>query len=1646
MRIQQKLINNPGNFYRTIYGIIAIIIISCSIIAYNTPPTVFSPEQEVKSQPRLMKQASLEQKQVSSQIPNNLLNLLSEEDRKKLEEYEQYYTDFSGFDLEALEAYEQKLEQMKDPEQHSKNAYDYFTNHWVPEETTYNISSNELPNFEESLKSVFFEDWVKKPSYSLLDESGGETQSITSQDDQKIETIKNTTVDGYELIEKTIITPNQEITQRSVISEDYNITEVTEVVGKPRITIMEPDFSGFNRFQVPILSQAEVSAGGGGSSAEDVEWLNHTLDIKIGYEWDLPDFNYYLSLSAVIVRFRAWAFFEAGFHFIFPVRLIIEYPAEVIEGGQYHLKVTLIPLDIPDYNEFEIKFLLDVGAALDRIALGFYWGSTTVRVWLLFTTITVTVPVPIFYWYWKQEYNWPLVYWYFERNESYATPLAGDHIQINLGVDLDILPILAQLEIPYLSAICDVLSEFMELGVGLGFLKFVGESVTGLLEVSAGGTLASKLEVGWNNPRDSEALEFRVPQSEENYLDLSVSEVVFHASNVIWSPEFFIRFKDVAGLPLSEWLKEIRVPILAIDLGSMHLAALYDEYIVSTSTIAPSEVYDFSMDVTEISPDQGQGTFVDVSTYSQMYQIALRNVADRTDTIELGVQDLPEGYTASFERVRPQISSTPTTVILIVNPPEHIKAPPGEWPFNITATSLGKRNIGLGNDTVSKNVTLTVPDLVGMSLHLDLDYHPSEVIQVSPDMTLPIKFYGGNLGNVDDNITVTASIYSVETTFKTWESNHSVNPYGSGAGQYYSGEFGFTYNKSDLFPTPGLYTLDVQATSQRSPTFIIIQRRVLNFTTYYDLETSIDPEVTTMFANFETNFTYTLKNTGNARANFTLTSSGWDEYLSFPSKILNLEPNETEEVIITLKVDDPDNLPPALYNFRITANPDGSKETVFSADVVEVNVLAPDYVAPAITHFVQYLSPSGHVFPESTLTLGLVWEAFDEYPNSYNVYINDTIEFTGTWENDTPVFVPVTGAYQLPPGLYNITITFDDNSGNVATDQVWVTINPTDTIQPSIVPVINQLTIPQNFSYPHYLTWNCTEEYLFNATIYRNGTKISTSDLFVEQEIDETSTFRAKYILRPGSLPIGAWNYTLFVQDMNNNTASSTIIVIVTSADSDLPQITDPPDISAYLKHGNILSFNATDDYPDRFELWIDGKLEYNMTWESDEPVIFNVDDLNLTVGPNNLEIYLYDLTGQYTYYQWTFTLYDSDSPTFLVEPSDFTVYEHELSDNIHYWQVHDFDPNSGTYQIYRESELIKEDSWTPAYGIVSVPLANLTPGLYYYEAIFGDNTGNHNFSRFYVTVEDVLDPYIWPRDPIRFEPFYTASWFEFFITELHLDSYSLFRNDVLVDQGSISEEFPFLLVDMSDLPSGQYIYKLRVLDESGNLGEESVQVTVTDYTPPFIKKAPDLVYSEGTTGHTITWEIFEANPRDFSLYLNDQLVDSGTLTETNLTISVDALALGVHEYLLVVYDDKEFSHSSSCFVVVVDITAPTLSHISDCRFVLGDPDAKLVWEAYDLHLAFYTIKLNGTVIRSQESWTGNDITLAFVGWTLGTQNIELIVSDTSGNIATDEVVVKLIEEEEKSGKAPTPAPGFVIFCVLTVMVLIPVIRRIKRK
>lgn len=1647
-----------------IYGIITIILIESSFCTEITSSTPINDEFVSQIPSAILDQFPGSEAEKLAAY-EEYLKLLSDEDPLTLEEfpgseeeklaaYEEYLKQYSEEDGLTLEKYNEYLKQISNPDEVSLKAHDYFNDHWHPEEITFDVPSNELPSFQESFQSIFFEDWISRPSYSLQADEEQDEETITFEDEDTQVIIKKVYDDEDELTETTILSDDTEVYERIFQSGNQTITETTTYTGQPCIRLIEPDLSDLDDIQIPIRSQE------GGMGAASSETITTSIEIKIGFEYDLPVINYDLNIALGIIRFRFWAHFECGYHFVFPVRLEIEFPKEVYEGQKYSLKCKLIPLNLPDYNEFELKFIFDVGSSIDVNIPELKWVKVWRKVWRWCKCghrrrkwRKVWREVPRLRWtdHWHSIVKVPVVDLFFHEYASYMTPMSGEKIKIPFTLELDLLPILAQLGIPYVSQICDALSNFLMLGFGLGNLYVYGDSITGKLAVSAGSIISSSNDVGWTSSGEARSLTFGVPDADEKYLSISISNMVFHTKKVELAPTFFIRGKKIDFLffeiNLARWI-DWSVEIGKIYLGQWNIPTR-KTYQISGPSVIPAEALDFAMDIKEVTPYKGQGSLAGITSNDQMFEITLQNLGGRIDTIELDAFGLPEGYTATFDRAIPEykVGPTPTTVSLLVSPPVHIVEPPGERTFSISATSLGREDQGLPNATVSKTATITIPNIVDFSLSIDDE--EVDVIQVTPGSYIPINFYGRNFGNLNDTINVNATLYSADI-IQTWESSYSVDAYEGGFDQYYDGQFDFTYSKADLFPSPGIYTLDIQAQSQRNPLITKNSRLFLNFTAFYEVETSITPSSTTVLANWETNFTFTLTNTGNSWDNFTLVSEGWDYYLIFSNTILNVGPMEMNNVTVTLRISDPTEVPSKVYNFRIVAMSDGSRASVFSAAEVNVTILPAEYVPPDI----EYLgSPKigGLTYPQSPLSLGPVWEAFDEYPKDYTVYIDGLEYITDTWQNEAPVMVPVVGPInELTVGQHNITIIFRDESNNEASDQVWVNIAPSDTLKPMIVTISDPLTLPVNFSYPHFIAWNCTEEYLLNVTLSANGTVIPYTEFFLEQEANDTDIYTAKSIIRVGSLGVGVWNFTLTMQDMGNNNESSSILVTITPADGYVPNVNLPsPETSGYLGRNETISLTVTDANPDRYEFRVNSILEYNESWQSDVPIEFMVDELELVVGDNDLNIHLSDLAGNLFDYQWTYNLIDTDAPTILKSPTDFTVYEHNYTAiEVPYWEIHDFDARPGQFTIYRDGEIINEGNWTAANPIVYLPLSNLSRGIYHFQAEIRDASGNPVTSTVEVTVLDGLSPYIWPHDPIRFEPIFTASWFEFYVSELHLDSYQLYKNGTLVDSGPFATDFPFLLVDIIDLPPGYYEYSMIATDEAGNAGQETVQVYVTDHTPPFIRRPADIYYSEGTTGHIIHWEILEAYPKNFSLYCDSELIDSGTLTEMNMTTKADDLELGAHEYVLIVYDDQGWSHSSSCYVIVVDITAPSITHIADTQFIVGDPYAELLWEVTDLHPDSYSIFRNN-IFLVENSWTGAEITYSVKNWPAGTHNLKIIVKDTSGNEAIDEVQVNLIEEEtEITTRKPPKAssPGFELIIAIAILVGVKITTQIKKR
>ena len=123
------------------------------------------------------------------------------------------------------------------------------------------------------------------------------------------------------------------------------------------------------------------------------------------------------------------------------------------------------------------------------------------------------------------------------------------------------------------------------------------------------------------------------------------------------------------------------------------------------------------------------------------------------------------------------------------------------------------------------------------------------------------------------------------------------------------------------------------------------------------------------------------------------------------------------------------------------------------------------------------------------------------------------------------------------------------------------------------------------------------------------------------------------------------------------------------------------------------------------------------------------------------------------------------------------------------------------------------------------------------------------------------------------------------------------------------------------------------------------------------------------------------------------------------------------------------------------DSTSPTFNLVNDVVYTEGEIGNSIVWTPSDDYPDSYEILLEGDEIASG-AWniSGEVIVVNVDGHTAGEYNYTIIVSDFRGNIATDEVVVRV-----------DPSPGglldiFVIVAIVAVIGLVIVIVGLKRR
>ncbi len=146
--------------------------------------------------------------------------------------------------------------------------------------------------------------------------------------------------------------------------------------------------------------------------------------------------------------------------------------------------------------------------------------------------------------------------------------------------------------------------------------------------------------------------------------------------------------------------------------------------------------------------------------------------------------------------------------------------------------------------------------------------------------------------------------------------------------------------------------------------------------------------------------------------------------------------------------------------------------------------------------------------------------------------------------------------------------------------------------------------------------------------------------------------------------------------------------------------------------------------------------------------------------------------------------------------------------------------------------------------------------------------------------------------------------------------SYTVYRNGVGVGSGSwvsgVSIDF-----NVDGLTLGTYNYTVVFSDQAGSTIIDTVFVTVVDTTNPTVDSPSDIAYYSGEVGNQITWNPSDLLPASYTITRNGTTVASGSWSGGAIVHSVDGLSVGIHEYVLTVFDSSGNSASDIVLVTV---------------------------------------------------------------------------------------------------------------------------------
>ena len=120
---------------------------------------------------------------------------------------------------------------------------------------------------------------------------------------------------------------------------------------------------------------------------------------------------------------------------------------------------------------------------------------------------------------------------------------------------------------------------------------------------------------------------------------------------------------------------------------------------------------------------------------------------------------------------------------------------------------------------------------------------------------------------------------------------------------------------------------------------------------------------------------------------------------------------------------------------------------------------------------------------------------------------------------------------------------------------------------------------------------------------------------------------------------------------------------------------------------------------------------------------------------------------------------------------------------------------------------------------------------------------------------------------------------------------------------------------------------------------------------------------------------------------------------------------LGELHFTILVNDTSGNINSDTIIITVIDETDPEIIELDSDFSIYQGEESSFSWKIIENNPGYYEIYRNGTLVKSATHYDNDTlITYDFLNWTLGKLNFTILVNDTSGNIASEMIIITILE------------------------------------